>query len=160
MASTKSEKASIDMCFIDLNYTSELEMNLREYGDSCWKPIIISGKYEEKIIEILKNKRNYNVFLYIDPYGIQALDSELFDRFSTFAFASFEMLINFISFGFFREACRVLKVDYTKGVALTDLDDLIEYSPIQVDSRTKSVELLNKIADGTYTDKKDKSSKV
>ena len=90
------------------------------------------------------------MFLYIDPYGIQALDSELFDRFSMFAFASFEMLINFNSFGFFREACRVLKVDYTKDAALTDLDDLIEYSPIQVDSSQKSVELLNKIADGTY----------
>lgn len=80
MASTKSEKASIDMCFIDLNYASELETNLRDYGDSRWKPIIISGKYEEKIIEVLKNKRNCNVFLYIDPYVIQALDSELFDR--------------------------------------------------------------------------------
>lgn len=44
----------------------------------------------------------------------------------------------------------VLKVDYTKDAALTDLDDLIEYSPIQVDSSQKSVELLNKIADGTY----------
>ena len=152
MASTKSEKASIDMCFIDLNYAPELEMNLRDYVDFRWKPIIISGKYEEKIIEVLENKRNYNVFLYIDPYGIQALDSELFDRFSKFAFASFEMLINFNSFGFFREACRVLKVDYTKDAALTDLDDLIEYSPIQVDSNQKSVELLNKIADGTYND--------
>lgn len=150
MASTKSEKASIDMCFIDLNYASELEINLRDYEASGWKPIIISGKYEEKIIDVLKNKRNYNVFLYIDPYGIQALDSDLFDRFSMFAFASFEMLINFNSFGFFREACRVLKVDYTKDVALADLDDLIEYSPIQVDSSPKSVELLNKIADGTY----------
>ena len=150
MISTKSENASIDMCFIDLNYASELEMNLKSYEDFHWRPIIVSGKYEEKIIDILKNKKNYNVFLYIDPYGIQALDSELFDKFSMFAFASFEMLINFNSFGFFREACRVLKVDYTKDDALTDLDDLIEYSPIQVDSSQRSVELLNRIADGTY----------
>lgn len=62
------------------------------------------------------------------------MDSELFDKFSMFDFASFEMLMNFNSFGFFREACRVLKVDYTKDAVLTDLDDLIEYSPIQVDS--------------------------
>ena len=33
MASTKSEKASIDMCFIDLNYAPELEMNLTNYRD-------------------------------------------------------------------------------------------------------------------------------
>ena len=88
--------------------------------------------------------------MYIDPYGIQALDSELFDIFSTFEFASFEMLINFNSFGFFREACRALKVDYTKDRALTDLEDLVEYSPIQVEADQKSINLLNKIADGTY----------
>lgn len=55
------------MCFIDSNYAPELEKNLRDYGDFRWKPIVISGKYEEKIIEVLENKRNYNVFLYIDP---------------------------------------------------------------------------------------------
>ena len=101
---------------------------MSSYSSCYWKPAIFSGKYEEKIIEIL------NVFLYIDPYGIQTLDSELFDIFSTFEFASFEMLINFNSFGFFREACRALKVDYTKDRALTDLEDLVEYSPIQVEA--------------------------
>ena len=134
IAQTRSENAQIDMCFIDLNYASDLELNLFSYSSCYWKPDIVSGKYEEKIIEILKTKKNVNVFLYIDPYGIQTLDSELFDIFSTFEFASFEMLINFNSFGFFREACRALKVDYTKDRALTDLEDLVEYSPIQVEA--------------------------
>lgn len=150
IAQTRSENAQIDMCFIDLNYASDLELNLSSYSSCYWKPAIFSGKYEKKIIEILKTKKNVNVFLYIDPYGIQALDSELFDIFSTFEFASFEMLINFNSFGFFREACRALKVDYTKDRALTDLEDLVEYSPIQVEADQKSINLLNKIADGTY----------
>jgi len=150
IAQTRSENAQIDMCFIDLNYASDLELNLSSYSSCYWKPAIFSGKYEEKIIEILKTKKNVNVFLYIDPYGIQALDSELFDIFSTFEFASFEMLINFNSFGFFREACRALKVDYTKDRALTDLENLVEYSPIQVEADQKSINLLNKIADGTY----------
>lgn len=60
------------------------------------------------------------------------------------------MLINFNSFGFIREACRALKVDYTKDAALTDLDDLVEYSPAKMDSSKKSIDLLNRIADGTY----------
>lgn len=47
------------------------------------------------------------------------------------------MLINFNSFGFFREACRALKVDYTKDRALTDLEDLVEYSPIHVEADQK-----------------------
>ena len=84
IAQTRSENAQIDMCFIDLNYASDLELNLSRYSSCYWKPPINSAKYEEKIIEILKTKKNVNVFLYIDPYGIQALDSELFDIFSTF----------------------------------------------------------------------------
>ena len=54
----------------------------------------------KKILDILKNKRGQNVFLYIDPYGIRALDTALFDKFQTYGFNSFEMLINFNSFGF------------------------------------------------------------
>lgn len=50
MISTKSENASIDMCFIDFNYVSEFEMILRNYGDFHWRHIIVSGEYEEKII--------------------------------------------------------------------------------------------------------------
>ena len=74
IAQTRSENAQIDMCFI----------NLSSYSSFYWKPAIFSVKYDEKIIEILKTNKNVNVFLYIDPYGIQALDSELFDIFSTF----------------------------------------------------------------------------
>lgn len=71
MASTKSEKASIDMCFIDLNYAPELEMNLRDYGDSRWKPIIISEKYEEKTIEVLKNKKIIMCFCILIHMGFK-----------------------------------------------------------------------------------------
>ena len=127
-----------------------LKKNLADYKSASWEPQIVSGKYEESIVEILKNRRDVNVFLYIDPYGIQALDTELFNIFDACAFSSFEMLINFNSFGFIREACRALKVDFAKDPALTDLGDLVEYSPAQIDSTQRSIELLNRIADGDY----------
>lgn len=147
---TKAQNASIETYFIDLNYASDLKVNLAPYEEAFWSPQIISGKYEDKIVEILKNRRDVNVFLYIDPYGIQALDAELFNKFDSYTFKSFEMLINFNSFGFIREGCRALKVDYSRDEALMDLDDLVEYSPAQIDSSQKSINLLNRIADGTY----------
>lgn len=150
LESTTATNAVIDAYFIDLYHASDLKKNLADYKCASWEPQIVSGKYEESIVEILKNRRDVNVFLYIDPYGIQALDTELFNFFDACAFSSFEMLINFNSFGFIREACRALKVDFAKDPALTDLDDLVEYSPAHIDSTQRSIELLNRIADGDY----------
>lgn len=147
---TKTANGSIEAYFIELNHAKDLEVNLESYQEYGFKPHIVSGKYEEKIEDILAGGRNRNVFLYIDPYGIKALDTSLFDKFSSYSFSSFEMLINFNSFGFIREACRALKVDYGQDEALNDLDDLIEYEPTRVDSNQKSIELLNRIADGIY----------
>lgn len=147
---TKALNRTIETYFVDLNYAKDLEKNLACYSEYGFKPNIVSGKYEEQIESILFNKKNCNVFLYIDPYGIKALDTKLFDKFATYAFASFEMLINFNSFGFIREACRTLKVDYSRDAALTDLTDLVEYEPTRLDSNQSSIELLNRIADGTY----------
>lgn len=93
---TKVLNAQIETYFIDLYYASDLEKNLAPYVEHAWKPYIVSGKYEDKIVEILHDKRDVNVFLYIDPYGIQALDMELFNKFDSYAFKSFEMLINFM----------------------------------------------------------------
>ncbi len=88
--------------------------------------------------------------MYIDPYGIRALDTALFDKFQTMGFHSFEMLINFNSFGFFRDACRVMAVDYKNDSALQDLDDLVEYDPTSVVTLDKPVDMLSNIAGGDY----------
>lgn len=114
------------------------------------KPIVISGRYEEKIEQCLQDKQGNNIFLYIDPYGIKALDSNLFDKFQTYGFYTFEMLINFNSFGFFRDACRVMNVDYKNDDALSDLDDLVEYEPTIVNTSKQSEDLLTRIAGGDY----------
>ena len=134
---------NIEPYFIDLNYAHDLENNLKEYPNVK----IISGKYEEQIEEVLKSKKGCNVFLYVDPYGIKALDCDMFDSFTTQGFNSVELLINMNSFGFIREGCRVLGVNFAESDLL---EDLVEYDSTQLSSDEKSKAALNKIAGGDY----------
>ena len=146
LVSTKlNGNARICATFIDLNYTKDLEKNL---GASQGVKIV-SGAYEDTIESVLSSKTGYNVFLYIDPYGIKSLDCSKFDDFAKGQFNSIELLINMNSFGFIREGCRVMG----KQFKMDDdnfFDDLVEYEPIKLDSSYKSVEALNKIAGGYY----------
>ena len=91
----KVKNGAIKTCFIEMNHAFDLKNNIDSINISYDVPMVISGKYEENIIKCLENKRGYNVFLYIDPYGIKALDSEIFDSFKSLGFNTFEMLINF-----------------------------------------------------------------
>lgn len=144
-----NKKNAIECYFIDVNYALELQNNIskfRNYGTIN----VISGKYEEKIESILSKNRDKNIFLYIDPYGIKALDSKRFDKFNAGWFNSFEMLINLNSFGFFRDACKVMKVDYNRDEALVDLTDLVEYEPTVVSASPQSEQLLTRVAGGDY----------
>ena len=144
---TISQKPKIEKFFIDLNYASELQENLKSYNDVT----IISGRYEDKIDEILENKKDYNVFLYIDPYGIKALDCLKFDKLANNRFKSIELLINMNSFGFLREACRVQGIQFKTD---DNCADLIEYEPsifeVTNNSLQVSKEKLNNIAGGDY----------
>lgn len=141
---------AIETTFIDLNYAEDLKRNLQPYDNIYGKPHIISGKYEEEILKVLKDKKGQNIFLYIDPYGIKALDTALFDQFEQLGFHSFEMLINFNSFGFFRDACRVMNVDYRKDEAFQNLEELVEFAPTTVNTSEQSSSLLTSIAGGDY----------
>ncbi len=149
MQHTQAKNPKINTCSIDLHYANELHANIADFNENGTSQIV-SGKYEEHIESLLKNKRGTNVFLYIDPYGIKALDYSLFARFADFGFSSIEMLINVNSFGFFRDACRVMNVDYNQDEAFHDLGDLVEYEPTQVDATRQSEELLISIAGGDY----------
>lgn len=143
LESTKVQNPTIETSFIDLNYADDLKKNLLAYP----KARIISGKYEDNIESILRNKNNYNVFLYIDPYGIKALRCSLFDSFAKGSFNSIELLINMNSFGFIREACHAL------GTTFDDkslFEDLVEYDPTELDASDKSINELNEIAGGKY----------
>jgi three-Cys-motif partner protein len=142
-ASTTATGTSIEATFIDLNYAADLQENLKDYP---WVKIV-SGKYEDNIRSILKGKNGCNVFLYIDPYGIKALQCTLFDEFARGRFNSIELLVNMNSFGFIREACHAM------GTTFDDreiFDDLVEYEPTKMDASEKSIKELNEIAGGNY----------
>ncbi len=146
LASTKiDDNVEIGATFIDLNYSSELEKNLEGYMGVK----TVSGAYENTIDRILESKKGYNVFLYIDPYGIKALDCTKFDSFASGQFNTIELLINMNSFGFIREACNALGTKFK----VDDKDffvDLVEYEPTVLDATDKSIEALNRIAGGDY----------
>ena len=108
---------------------------------------IVSGKYEDEICTILEENRGCNVFLYVDPYGIKALDCTLFDCFATHGFNSIELLINMNSFGFIREGCRVLGVNFDDNDIF---EDLVEYDSTHLVADENSKLALNKIAGGDY----------
>jgi len=143
LKATAMQKAQIESCYIDLNYADDLNRNIAGYNNTH----VISGRYEENIEDLLRGKRGYNVFLYIDPYGIKALDCGLFDNFSGYGFNSIEMLINLNSFGFMREACRAMKVAYSDVEAF---DELVEYEPSTMDTSDQSIQDLTDIAGGDY----------
>ena len=145
LAATTMTHPQIRTTFIDLNYADDLRVNLQGYRDVN----IVSGKYEDHIPRLLQSSRNRNVFLYIDPYGIKALRCSMFDSFASAPFNSIELLINFNSFGFVREACNAL------GVRLklddpTLFDDLVEYDPTKLTATDQSIQDLNEIAGGDY----------
>lgn len=142
LSQTTITQNNIQSYFIDLNYAQDLVENLKDYSSVN----IISGKYEEQIEEILKSKNGCNVFLYVDPYGIKALDCALFDSFASHGFNSIELLINMNSFGFIREGCRVLGVKFDDDI----LEDLVEYDSTQLTADDKSKMALDKIAGGDY----------
>lgn len=138
-------RPKIDAAFIDLNYADDLQKNLANYSDVR----IVSGAYEDQIDELLKDKYNWNVFLYIDPYGIKALDCSKFDAFANGQFNTIELLINMNSFGFIREGCRVMGAQF-KMEDDNFFDDLVEYESTVLDKSDKSVQALNQIAGGDY----------
>ena len=137
------ESTNIEATFIDLNYADDLQENLKDYP---WVEIV-SGKYEDNIRSILRGKTGCNVFLYIDPYGIKALQCTLFDDFARGRFNSIELLINMNSFGFIREACHAMGTTFDNREIF---DDLVEYEPTKMDASDKSIKELNEIAGGDY----------
>lgn len=151
-STTMTGTPRIGAAFIDLNYASDLQDNLKDYPGVK----IVSGKYEQKIDELLEGKSGCNVFLYIDPYGIKGLDCSRFDKFASGQFNSIELLINMNSFGFMREGCRVLEAQFKTDD--TDLfNDLVEYEPTVLDTSDNSIQAsmqaLNDIAGGDYWQK-------
>lgn len=150
IAANNGINGKIETNFIELNHAQELSENIACFANDNGHPNVVSGRYEEKIEALLLRARGANVFLYIDPYGIRALDYNFFEKFGTYGFNSLEILINFNSFGFFRDACRAMGVSCNNDEALHNLDELVEYEPTKINASMESKDLLTKIAGGDY----------
>ena len=140
--------SSIQTCFIEKTHGDELIKNIQLLFPTNNTYEVIKGKYEDNIEPCLADKKDYNVFLYVDPYGIKSLSTARLDRFKEFGFGTFEMLINFNSFGFFRNACKALKVNYRNDIE--GLDELVEYEPTKFTASEQSQRMLTDIVGGEY----------
>lgn len=126
--------------FIESNYAKELETNLRGY-ENCE---VLPGTFEENTDKILALNSCCNLFLYVDPYGIKCLDFQQFERIKAKKFSSLEMLLNFNSFGFLREGCRLLNLNYESLFRDDQSEDEYELD------EANTTERMNNIAHGEY----------
>lgn len=135
------QKPIVNFYFVDLNYEDELRKNIQDY--SAFQCHVIGDKFEGVIDKILANSINMCVFIYIDPYGIKALDCAKFASFATSRnFRNVELLINFNSYGFLREACRIRNVVVNDEKVKKIVDALEEYdsSPVKsIDDMTRII---------------------
>ncbi|WP_158291338.1 three-Cys-motif partner protein TcmP [Desulfosporosinus sp. Sb-LF] len=138
---TNFRKPIIKSCLIELNHASDLQENVNKYKDVT----VIVGKYEENIEQQLQGKQSQNVFLYIDPYGVKSLHFSIFKKLPVKSLHSIEMLINFNSFGFIREACSAMNVKFDIG----DLEDIVEIDNV-INSSNKPIDDLSEVAGGDY----------
>ena len=111
---------------------------------------IIAGSCTDKILELSKNDninqkfRNYNVFCYIDPFGIKNLHFKMLQIMKELKPYSLEFLINFNLHGIFRTARAC------KGITRVEEDfDLLEKDVIDESDENltakKGVELLDSV---------------
>ncbi|MCL2286827.1 MAG: three-Cys-motif partner protein TcmP [Firmicutes bacterium] len=137
---------TISMKFIELNHANDLTNNLKSVQYQNYE--VISGAFENTIIPLLQSAlakgSDQNVFLYIDPYGVKALNAALFDALPG-VFQSAELLINFNSWGLLRMAF-ALKLTEFRELSGEIFADLEEYDNTIVNS----IEEINEIAGGTY----------
>ena len=122
--------------FIEYKYARELE----KYIDpKC----VVSGDYKVELPRIIDTLKNSNVFLYADPFGIKHLKFDVFSKLKSNNINSAEMLLNFNSFGFLREGCRLLKIKQTEITDAYDADEDIK-------DNVNSIDNMNCIANGEY----------
>jgi three-Cys-motif partner protein len=112
--------ASLKVICIEKKYGQDLRKNCAPYADfvTC-----LDGDYEERMNYFIHkySPRKQNLFLYVDPYGIKSVRFSYFSSVSEMGFNSTEILLNFNTFGFLREGCRLLKKP--EMTALTSQDD-------------------------------------
>lgn len=134
VAEEVDQNLNINYVFVEKKYHEELKENAKELKNTR----IIAGKYEDNIVDLIKQNIGNNVFIYIDPYGIKNMNFSYFEEMNHTLLYSVEFLMNFNSFGFFREGCRLLKVKCEVEDEFKELNKL------------SGIEHMNEIAGGTY----------
>ena len=124
--------------FIEKKYFNDLQANIPQ---APWC-IPLEGSYEERMEYFVNNypSRNQNLFLYVDPYGIKSILLSNFEMIRKKKdFHSVELLLNLNTFGFLREACRLLNCPVSE-----------KETPADYERDINSPERLDDIAGGTY----------
>ncbi len=141
----------INSYFIEPKFYNDLKNNLSNFSNVE----VIDGNYADRISDILKNKKNENIFLYIDPFGIKCLPFNLYSLYNKQNFNSIEFLLNFNSFGFIRLACKVKKaeINLIKQIESILRDGIIDEDFISDENSFNAIddeEEIDKIAGGNY----------
>ncbi|MEK7359767.1 MAG: three-Cys-motif partner protein TcmP [Planctomycetota bacterium] len=131
---------NISGLFIESKYAKDLETNLNGYKN-CG---ILHGTFKEHLDKILALNSQYNVFLYIDPYGVKCLDFQQFEQIKAKQFSSLEMILNFNFIAFWREGHRLLGLDYEDLFSNGQCDDEYELD------EANNIGLMNNVAHGEY----------
>ena len=142
IAKTRSSNpaASIKALLIEKRYYKELAKAVAEYADCR----VLPGTYEAHARALAETlDRRTSVLLFVDPYGVKSLDFEYFRALAQRELESLELVLNFNTFGFLREGCRLLGIEgFDCGLDSTEYEN----EP----GSPNSVERMNAIADGDY----------
>jgi three-Cys-motif partner protein len=126
--------------FIEEKYGDDLEKKITLFSGMS---TIFKQNYQTNIGNIKNICKNKNVFLYIDPYGIKTLDFNYFRQFKESNYNTIELLLNFNTFGFLLEGCRLLL--QTSPVILNDDNELL-----YEEDESNTIDNMNNIANGDY----------
>ena len=158
---TKARNIKVNCVFIEKRDSQILQENINKWEEIPYvKREVVKGSFDDQIGDIIHRytrevrynsflKRTFeiskptNLFLYIDPYGIKGLNYDTFFHFATLpsAINTVEVLLNFNSFGFVREACRICK----KEKFLIDAEPQVEENICIQDEKS-----LDRIIGGNY----------
>lgn len=138
----KSTKYHSRIIPIFIEYNKKYANCLKQSLDRDWC-YVLNNDYKEEALKILSRDKNKdrNIFMYVDPFGIKHLKYAVFSELATNQ-NSVELLLNFNSFGFIREGCRLLGVEID--------DEFGSFEEGDDDSFSNSIENMNAIANGTY----------
>ncbi|MCH3916004.1 MAG: three-Cys-motif partner protein TcmP [Spirochaetia bacterium] len=137
---SKTENPRFYPIFIEKKYYDQLKNNVNNSQFSDMDLSIVHGDFKDVISDIIEklaeSSKRYNLFCYIDPFGIRDLKMTLLKKLKKANFFTMELLINFNSFGFFRSACALYKVN-VRELEIVRENEGLDNSSIEYHSASK-----------------------